>query len=188
MHYTDEELRALGLQFGDHVSIHRTVEFFRPERIRLGSHVRIDCFSVLSAAEPLVVGSHVHLAAGVMIFGSEGVEIGDFAGLSSRVAVYTASDDYVGGHLTNPTVPEKYRKVSRGKVRIEPHTIVGSGSVILPGVTLGRGASVGALTLVRKDVPACQIVAGNPARVLGQRDAEKLAVLEAEFLREERGK
>jgi galactoside O-acetyltransferase len=128
------------------------------------------------------IGNHVHIAAGVMIFGSEGCEIGDFAGLSSRVAIYSASDDYVSGHLTNPTVPDRFRNVSKGKVVLEPHALVGAGSVLLPGVTLHRGAAVGALSLVNRSVPAFQVVLGTPARPIKMRDQVQLERLEREFL------
>lgn len=186
-HYSEQELSDLGIRFGRNVSIHRTVEFFGAPNIVLGSNVRIDCHAVISAGQPVRLGSYIHLSAGAMIFGSEGVDIGDFAGLSSRVAIYTASDDYTEGHLTNPTVPEKYRKVHRGKVVLAPHVIVGAGSVILPGVTLHRGAAVGALSLVRKDVEAFQVVSGSPARTVATRNRELLDRLEKELLAEHGG-
>jgi galactoside O-acetyltransferase len=56
-------------------------------------------------------------------------------------------------------------------VVVRKHAVVGAGSIILPGVTIGLAASVGALTLVKKDVPDFEIVAGNPMRTLGKRDS-----------------
>lgn len=172
----------MGIRCGTNVQINRTVEFFAPERIVLGSHVRIDCFCVISAAEPLTIGSHVHLATGVCLFGSYGLEIGDFVGLSNRVSIFTASDDFADGFLTNPTVPESYKKVRRGRVILRPHVIVGSGSVILPGVTLERGVAVGALSLVNKSVPEFLIVSGQPVRRIGIRNRQRLDALEQDFL------
>ncbi|MCS6914560.1 MAG: hypothetical protein NZ890_15130 [Myxococcota bacterium] len=46
---------------------------------------------------------------------------------------------------------------------------IGIGAIILPGVTVGEGAQVGAGAVVTRDVPARAVVAGNPARVLRQR-------------------
>jgi galactoside O-acetyltransferase len=65
------------------------------------------------------------------------------------------------------------------------HGLIGAGSVVLPGVTIGEGAAVGALSLVRKDVPPYAIVAGNPMRTLGQRSEERLRLLESELEAEE---
>jgi dTDP-4-amino-4,6-dideoxy-D-glucose acyltransferase len=170
-------------RIGTNVSIHPSAILFNPEKLYLGSNVRIDCFCVLSAGEEGIhIGDHVHLAAGAYIFGSGGkVVMEDFSGLSSHVAIYTASDDYSEGYLTNPTVPEKYKKVARGPVVLRKHVIIGSGSVLMPGVELGIGAAVGALSFVYKNVREFQIVTGNPIRVVGTR-GQRLLELEKEFL------
>jgi acetyltransferase-like isoleucine patch superfamily enzyme len=76
--------------------------------------------------------------------------------------LYTATDDYVGGHLTGPTVPDKYRKLTTGDIILNRHCIIGAGSVLMP-CTLGVAASVGALSFVNKDVAEFDIVAGIPA-------------------------
>ena len=46
---------------------------------------------------------------------------------------------------------------------------IGAGAIILPGLTIGRGAIIGAGAVVTKDVPAMTTVVGNPARVLDTR-------------------
>jgi dTDP-4-amino-4,6-dideoxy-D-glucose acyltransferase len=185
MFYSAEELRDLGVQFGRNVQIDRSARLFNPSRIRIGSNVRVDCFSVLSASDDgLQIGDHVHLAMGVAIFGaSAGIVIEDFAGLSARVAVFTGNDDYRHGFLTGPTVPMRYRRVMTGAVSFRRHAIIGAGSVILPGVEIGVGGSVGALSLVHRPVADFEIVAGSPARRIGERSRE---ILERErALREE---
>jgi galactoside O-acetyltransferase len=170
---------------GVNVNIHPTAVLLGSDKIHLGNDVRIDCFCLLSAGEDGIhIGNNVHLAAGVYIFGSGGkVTIEDFCGLSSRVAVYTASDDYSEGYMTNPTVPEKYKKVRRGPVTLRKHAIVGSGTVIMPGVELGVGASIGALSLVNQPVGDFLIGLGNPLRLVGKR-GQRLLELEKEYVAE----
>lgn len=184
MNYQRDELEALGLAaLGLNVAIHRSVLLFAPERISIGSNVRIDCFSVLSAGKDgIYIGNHVHLGAGAYLFGSGGcIVLEDFSGISSRVALYTATDDYSEGYLTNPTLPDAYRKVTQGPVVLRKHAIVGSGSVILPNLELGVGSSVGALSLVHKQVEPFAVVHGNPIRVIGKR-SDKILELEASFV------
>jgi galactoside O-acetyltransferase len=82
-------------------------------------------------------------------------------------------------------VPAKYTNVSHAPVTIGRHAIIGCGAVILPGVTIGEGAAVGALSLVTKDVPPFTIVAGTPAKVIGQRKRDLLE-LEAQFVSEQK--
>lgn len=172
--YTQEELQSFGLRkLGKHVRIHRTVVLGGCEYISLGDNSRIDCFSLISAGQSGVeIGMCVHIAAGCYLFGGGGrIMMEDFSGLSSRVSLYTASDDYSGGAMTNPTVPEEFRNVTRGDVILRRHAVVGASCVILPGVELKVGAAVGALTCVRKDVDEFTVQVGNPRRpqVVAQR-------------------
>ncbi|MCG3198825.1 MAG: acyltransferase [Candidatus Omnitrophica bacterium] len=178
--YTPEELRRLGIRFGEDVCVHRTVQLFG-DNVTLGSHVRIDCFSLITSREPVVIGSHVHIAAGVYLFGSAGIVIEDYCGLSSRCSIYTTSDDYSEGHLTNPTVPDEFRKVLSAPVRLERHAIIGCGSVIMPGVVVRRGAAVGALSFVNKSVPEFAVVTGAPLRRIGSRNRERLESMESVY-------
>lgn len=183
--YTDEELAELVGSFGKEVKIDRSVRIFGGRSIRIGNRVRIDCFGLISAGpEGVEIGSNVHLAAGCCIFGGGGrVVIEDFCGISCRTAVYTASDDYVDGFLTGPTLPDEFRKIAKGPVTLRRHAIVGAGAVLLPGVTLEFGASVGALTLVRKRVGECEVVYGNPMQTLPRkRNGDRLRELEAKYL------
>lgn len=183
--YSIEELKSLGLaEVGEGVLVDRTCRFYGVEHIRIGSKSRLDAYCVLSSGESgISIGRHVHLSVGATILGGGGVFIEDFAGLSARVSVFSSNDDYSGGAMTNPTIPMKYREVKSSEVRICRHAIIGCGSVLLPGVTLGVGASVGALSLVNKSVPDFMVVAGNPMRRIGRRD-RRLLEQEVLFLSE----
>ena len=59
------------------------------------------------------------------------------------------------------------------KVIVEDDVLIGHGSTILSGVTIGRGSLVGAGSVVSKDIPRYSIVAGNPARVVKMRFTEE---------------
>jgi acetyltransferase-like isoleucine patch superfamily enzyme len=187
MWLTDRQLRSIGFaELGSDVSIDSSALFFGAEYMRLGSHLRIDAFSVLSAGPgELTIGDHVHVGVSVKVYASAGVTLEPFVGLSAGVCVYSASDDYSGGALTNPTVPDDLRDVTAKPDAVGRHVVVGAGTVLLPGVRLGAGASIGALTLVHRDVPELAIFIGNPMRQIGTRDGERLRANEAELLRRE---
>ena len=55
------------------------------------------------------------------------------------------------------------------KITIEPHAFIGVRAMIMPGVKVGKNAVVGAMSVVTKDVSPDQVVAGNPARKIGER-------------------
>ncbi len=167
---------------GDDVNIHPSVLIFGAEHVTIGSNVRIDAHCIITAGPGKVeIGDNVHLGAAVHIFGSAGVKISDFCGLSSRVSVFSTSDDYSEGYLTNPTVPGEFKKVTEAPVVFERHALIGCGTVLMPGITVGEGASVGALSMVNKSIPEYTIVSGNPIRRVGERNRERLAEMEARF-------
>ncbi|MGC1106976.1 MAG: hypothetical protein WA876_10585 [Candidatus Acidiferrales bacterium] len=184
MNYSETELQGMFGSVGQDVRVHKSCVIYGGERIHIGSHVRIDCFSVLSAGEEgISIGDHVHIAVGCCLFGSGGkIRLDDFAGISARTLLYTGTDDYVRGYMTGPTVPDKFRKVTKGDCILNKHAVVGCGSVIMH-CTLGVAVSVGALSFVNKDVPDFDIVVGVPAVKVSTR-SRKILDLEKQ-LREE---
>jgi galactoside O-acetyltransferase len=154
------------------------------DRIEIGENCRIDDFCVLSAGKNgyLRIGSHVHIANYVALYGGGGIEIADFVGLSGRVAVFSENDNYTGSAMSNPCIPDRYRLVTKGRVRIGRHVLIGTGSTIMPGVQIGDGASVGAHSFVNRPCDPWSIYAGVPARRLRDRDRDGLLRMEQEFL------
>lgn len=176
-------LEAMGFAaIGRDVRVSDRASFYNPQAISLGDHVRIDDFCVLSAGTGgITIGNRVHVAVFTSMIGRGRIVLEDFCNLSSRVSIYSSNDDYSGEAMTNPTVPECYTNVTHADVRLCRHVIVGCGSVILPGVTLGEGAAIGALSLVRDDCRAFGMYAGTPARLVRER-SRNLLELEQKFL------
>lgn len=169
--YSQDELATLGFRrLGESVRISRKASIYNAAAIEVGDHSRIDDFCVLSAgAGGISIGRHVHVAVYTSLIGRGRIEINDFANLSSRVSIYSSNDDYSGATMTNPTLPAEVTNVHSAPVTVGRHVIIGSGSVVLPGVTLHEGAGVGALSLVREDCAAFGLYAGVPARPVGRR-------------------
>ncbi len=184
--YTREELEKIGFKsLGENVLISDKVSIYSPKNISIGNNVRIDDFCVLSAGDGYInIGNYIHIAVFTTIFGAGGVEIEDFSTTSSRVAIYSITDDYSGETLTNPIIPEKYKKLTYKEVKIKKHSIIGTGSVILPGVTLDEGTSIGANSLVLKSTEPWGIYVGSPVRRIKDRKKDLLE-LEIEFLKEQ---
>ena len=178
-----EELSATGFaSLGTAVCIDRSVILLSPERISIASHVRIDAFSLISpGAGSVRIGSNVHIAAGVYLYGSGGITIDDFVGLSSRSTVLSQTDDFSGNAMTGPTIPERFRAVASAPVHIGRHGLVGVGAVLMPGVTIGEGAAIGALSLVKGHIAPFTIAAGVPARTIAER-SRNLLTLEIAYL------
>jgi dTDP-4-amino-4,6-dideoxy-D-glucose acyltransferase len=181
-----EELAGLGFAaVGREMRVSRRAVFFAPGRISLGDYTRVDAFCILSAGPPgLRVGRNVHISAYTAILGREAVVIGDFATISVRCTILSSNDDYSGATMGNATVPAIYRGAVDAPVRVHPHAMIGVGSILLPGITVGESACVGAASLVKADVAPFDVVAGVPARIIGRRRTEHRALAE-QLLREE---
>lgn len=183
--YTEEELKKVGFKhLGKNVKIKRNAGIFFAENVSIGDNSRIDDFCIIVAGPPACkcdIGSYVHIASHCCIAGSAGIIMEDFSGLSPGVMIFTGSDDYLGNKLTNPTVPKKYIGGKSGTVILKRHVIIGAGSVILPGCTIGIGSSVGSLSLVLKSLEPWGVYSGIPARRIKERKKDLLD-LEKELL------
>lgn len=130
---------VLGIKIGAHTSVHRGCRFYRPPGICIGQHTVIN--------------------RGVLLDGRMGLEIGNDVSISEGTAVFTLEHD-----INDPAFAEQGAAVC-----IEEKVFVGARAIILPGVTLGEGSVVGAGAVVTRDVAPFTVVAGVPARPMGQR-------------------
>jgi len=182
-YYTQEQLKELNFKnLGKNVKISDKASIYNCNEIEIDDNSRIDDFCVVSGK--VKIGKNVHIAPFCLVAGGEkGIVFEDFSGLAYQVQVFTQSDDYSGRSLTNPTIPDKYKKEIKKEVILKKHTIVGAGSIILPGVVLEEGTSVGAMSLVRKSTQAWSVYVGNPAKRLMSRKKDMLE-LEKKYLEE----
>ena len=180
---TRDVVESMGFaSVGENVQISNLASFYGVSRIVIGHNVRIDDFCILSAGVGgIVIGNYIHIAAYSSLIGAGRITLSDFCNLSSRVSIYSSNDDYSGAALTNPMVPSEFTDVKNSDVVLEKHVIVGSGSVILPGVTLKEGVAIGALSFVSKNCEAFGVFAGSPIRYIKERKRDILQI-ERNFL------
>jgi len=174
---TRPELEALGVTCGgDNVRVHVSVVIINPEGLVLGNHVRIDPFCLLSATGEIKLGNYVHVGGHSTLMGGGGIELEDFTGLSHGVRIFSAADDLSGRYATNPTMPAALRSVRSAPVTFKRHAGAGAQTVILPGATVGEGAIIGANSYVRKNIPEWTFWFGVPAKRIGNRRKDLLAL------------
>lgn len=131
--------RLAGVRIGSGSAIHTKATFYNPHNITIGKDTIIGEGVVLDGRDKLVIGDHV-----------------DFA---SEVMVYNAEHD-----IESPTFAAKMAPVTIGD-----YVFIGPRAIILPGVTIGKGAIVAAGAVVTRDVGEFEIVGGVPAKVIGER-------------------
>lgn len=137
--------RIVGMKIGKGSAIHMYARFYKPAGISIGKDTIIGEFSVLDGRAPLTIGDHVDIASEVMFYNAEhDVNAADFAA---------------------PTV---------GPITVGNYVFIGPRAIILPNVTIGEGAVIGAAAVVTKDVPPYAIIGGVPAKVIGERKNKNL--------------
>ena len=176
--YTEEELSLFPFKhIGYNVKIKKTAAIYFVENISIDDNVRIDDFSIIVASSNQTsISSNVHIASHCYIAASGGFTMDAFSGLAPGVCIFTGSDDYSGKKLTNPTVPKQYTGGKTAPVTLGRHVIIGTNSVILPGVSIADGSSVGAQSLVTKSLDAWGVYFGSPAKNIKNRSKDLLSL------------
>ena len=178
---SESELRLLRFKhLGSNVRISRLASLDKPELMSFDDNCRVDDFCSLSGN--IEIGRFVHIAVHSSITASrEKVIFGDFSGLAFGCHVFSSSDDYSGESLTNPNISSEFKNIFHGAVILGKHVIVGAGTIIFPGVEIGEGSAIGAMSVVSKNLEPWGIYIGSPARKVKDR-SRKLLALEMKFL------
>lgn len=153
--------------FGETSVIYMPSVLLKPEVVTVGDHSRIDSFCKVEGGLGVRIGSYVHIASFVHLnIGGGSTLIGNHIGIASGATVLSGTnvtDGYLSGSACSP--PDMIHVV-RTVTRIRDYAFLGARCTILPGVTVGEGAVVGAGALVTKDVGAGEVWAGVPARMV----------------------
>ena len=112
----------------------------------------------------LQVGAHSVINRNCRLDARGSITIGSNVSISPECYLISASHD--------PHSSSFAGAAKQTAITIEDHAWLGVRALVLPGITIGRGAVIGAGAVVSRDVPAMAIVAGNPARVIGRRQCE----------------
>lgn len=174
--YSQDELGVFGFKtIGENVLISRFAQFYDLENIEIGNNVRIDDFCILSGN--IKIGNYIHISAYSALYGKFGIEIDDYSGLSPHCTIFSASDDFSGNFLIGPMINPKSTNITGGRVYIGKYCQLGCGCVVLPNVTIQEGVSVGAISLILKDLESWKIYKGIPAKYHKERSRKLLDLL-----------
>lgn len=128
-----------GIKIGKGSKIHMWANFFQPKNIIIGQDTIIGDHAFLDGRAQLTIGDNVDIASSVMIYNSEHD---------------ISADDFSA--IEEP-------------VEINDYVFIGPRVIVLPGVKIGKGAVIAAGAVVTKDVDRFEIVAGVPAKKIGER-------------------
>jgi len=132
--------RFWGIKIGKGSTIHMHASFYYPPNIKIGEDTIIGEKAVLDGRDKLTIGDHVDVASEVMF--------------------YNAEHDVHDQNFRAVTAP----------IIVGDYVFIGPRAIILPGVTIHKGAIVAAGAVVTKDISEFTIVGGVPAKEIGQRE------------------
>lgn len=131
-----------------------------PRMIEIGDNSIIDTNVKFDVYKKLKIGKYVHICHDVQIQSGDEVIIGDHVAIAAGSKIYSASNTYKNSddrHIRlismSSAAPMEMQNITHAKIIIEPYAFIGLNSVVLPGITIGKGAVVGAGSVVTKNIP-----------------------------------
>ncbi len=128
-------------------------------------------YNLPKSIKALVIGSGVEINDFVHISAYKKVEIGDNVLMASKIYISDLNHgNFSDNEIYDITVPYGEQPISSKPIVIEDNVWIGESACILGGVTIGKGAIIGAMSVVTKDIPPYTIAVGIPAKVVKQYD------------------
>lgn len=159
--------RSQFARIGQNVVIEEGVLVFHPENVEVGDGVYVGHHTILKGyyRGRMVIGDGTWIGQQCFFHSAGDLTIGRNVGIGPGVKIITSSHADEG--LSKPIL---HSRIESSPVVIEDDADIGVGSVVLPGVRIGKGAQIGAGSVVASNVPAYAVVAGVPARLLRMRE------------------
>jgi len=137
--------------------------------ISIGAHSVIDSFVKVKPAGgsgDLIIGEHVVINSGCVLYTGQGIRIGNHVAIAANCTLAPVNHAY---RDKLRLIREQGFLPGKGGILIEDDVWIGANCVLLDGAVLRRGCVVGAGSIVRGELAAYTVYAGQPLRVVGER-------------------
>lgn len=149
--------------------IHDPVVVLRPENVMFGSGCRVDSFVKIEGGQGVVFGRYVHVSSFAHVnIGGGRLTVGEGSALASGCRVFGGSNTGAAPYPSS-AAPADLQHVERAASRIGRGVFVCAGATVLPGLTIGDYAVIGAGAVLTRDVKPYEVWAGVPAVRIGDR-------------------
>lgn len=139
---------------------------FHPENVVLGTNVYLGHYTILKGyyRNTMTIGDETWIGQQCFFHSAGGLQIGKRVGIGPGVKIITSAHTEAGREL-----PILFSPIEFAPVVVNDDADIGAAAVILPGVTIGKGAQIGAGAVVSRDIPDYTVAAGVPAHVVKER-------------------
>lgn len=160
-----DKLRSCGVG----VRIYPLAKIAFPHVVDLGDHCRIRDFVFIFAGMGVKVGQYTDLQPHTVIWGGGETIIGNRVSAGPGAVLLSAVYSHAEGLKMVDGLPEGSTNALYGKLVIQDDVYIGANCTLMPNITIGEGAVIGAGSFVNKDIEPWGIYAGSPARKIGER-------------------
>ena len=154
---------------GENIKIYDLAKICNPQWAEIDDGCMIFDYAFLDARGGLKIGKCSIFAWHCLIDGGGHIQIGDRVLIGPGAKLLGSPYNYHGVYVSQ-ALPEEAFSINLGNITIGNDAYICAGAVVLPGVTIGEGAVVGANSVVDRDLKPWTIYHGNPVKKVGERE------------------
>jgi len=151
------------------VKINALSKFVYPEFIELDDYCRICDFVFILGGHGVKIGKHTDMQPHSVVWGGGELAIGDYVSVAPGTVLLTAVYTHKEGLRMVDGLPESEAHALYGKLVIGNDVYIGANSTLMPDITVGEGAVIGAGSFVNKDVEPWSVNVGSPCHKINER-------------------
>ena len=164
-----ENVRALLKSCGKDVRLMPLAKIANPHVVELGDHCKVRDFVFVWGGQGVRIGQYCDIQPHVVVWGGGKLEIGDRVSVGPGSVLLTAVYSHAEGMRMVDGLGEGATKALYGQLSIESDVYIGANCTLMPDITIGEGAILGAGSFVNKNCDPWGIYVGSPAKKMGVR-------------------
>lgn len=169
MEFMGDNVRPLLRRCGESVRLYPLAKLAKPEVIDLDDFCRVRDFVFIYGGIGVTIGKHTDMQPHSVIWGGGEVSLGDRVSVGPGTVLLSAVYSYEEGMKMVDGLPNGTTKALYGKITVLNDVYIGANCTLMPNITVGEGAIIGAGSFANRDVEPWSIVVGSPARKIAMR-------------------
>jgi galactoside O-acetyltransferase len=164
-----ENVKKLLKKYGEGIRLMPLAKIARPEVVELDDYCKIRDFVFIWGGNGVKIGKYTDVQPHVVVWGGGQLTIGDRVSVGPGSVLLTAVYTHKEGLKMVDGLGEGEAKAAYGHLIIEDDVYIGANCTLMPDITIGEGAVIGAGSFINKDADPWGIYVGSPAQKVGVR-------------------
>ncbi|NLV17261.1 MAG: acyltransferase [Syntrophomonadaceae bacterium] len=164
-----ENVKRLLKNCGEGIRLMPLAKIAKPEVVELDDYCRLRDFVFIWGGQGVKIGKYTDIQPHVVVWGGGKLTVGDRVSIGPGSVLLTAVYSHAEGLKMVDGLGEGTTKALYGQLVIENDVYIGANCTLMPDITIGEGAVIGAGSFINKDAEPWGIYAGSPAKKIGTR-------------------